>query len=440
MHYSLGLHMPFLTDLDSRAAVKGSRDPLGIQQIWTRLGRHVVGNLTTVSTSVRDYGTLLLGYHFAEQVAEEIGPGHDLATFIKWEQLVAYARAACNNDYAFRGTEKVKRILSEGTRICLSDDRAKQILASQKMYGLWGLYTGPARSSGLLEGEPARLTLAGREIVDGHYLPRLGGPNGRYANRIRELLRQKQSRLDIGRGDAPLAAAIAKALPKKLAKAEQRYYRSPLLHGGENDSTEGRQRQFADLIAETRDDDSWHFTPAAIRHIAKRARSHGAEWNPLSHRLERIATCETVIAPAAMLFSYMLGLDGKSVSTITDRLKSVWGSSLRTIDNTAVGNLRAEIAVSDAATGDRWIAVAEGLSAGNYANAVAALVQQNKSVMAARGGAAWIEIQGSKFNVRVRDEHGRLPVRDELPALWRFPYFLDSLRTVAEALAESGNE
>lgn len=49
------LDVPFLTDLDSRAAVKGSRDPLGIQAIWTRFGRHVVGNLTTVSNSVRDF-------------------------------------------------------------------------------------------------------------------------------------------------------------------------------------------------------------------------------------------------------------------------------------------------------------------------------------------------------------------------------------------------
>lgn len=60
---------PFLTDLDSRAVVKGSRDPLGIQQIWTRLGRHVVGNLTTVSDSVRDaYGwqNLKLGQDFYE--------------------------------------------------------------------------------------------------------------------------------------------------------------------------------------------------------------------------------------------------------------------------------------------------------------------------------------------------------------------------------------
>ena len=90
------LTTPFLTDLDSRAAVKGSRDPLGIQSIWTRLGRHVVGNLTTVSDSIRDFTTLLLGYYFAERLSNESGPGSELAVFLRWEQLAAYARAAIN--------------------------------------------------------------------------------------------------------------------------------------------------------------------------------------------------------------------------------------------------------------------------------------------------------------------------------------------------------
>jgi hypothetical protein len=61
--------VPFLTDLDPQLAVKGWRDPLGVQTVWARLGRHVVGNLTTVSTSVRDFTTLMLGYYFAERVA-----------------------------------------------------------------------------------------------------------------------------------------------------------------------------------------------------------------------------------------------------------------------------------------------------------------------------------------------------------------------------------
>jgi hypothetical protein len=162
------LTIPFLTKLDPRGAVKGSRDPLGVQPIWTRFGRHVVGNLTTVSTSVRDFTTLLLGYHFAEQLAAE-SPGSELSTFLKWEQLAAYARAAVNGDTAFRGTERVQKALSEGGRVSISDDQASQILADQKIYGLWGLYTVPGRSSGLLEGDPARLTPAARALVEGLY-------------------------------------------------------------------------------------------------------------------------------------------------------------------------------------------------------------------------------------------------------------------------------
>lgn len=77
------LDTPFLTELDSRAAVKGSRDPLGLQQIWTRFGRHAVSNLTTVSTSVRDFTTLLLGYYSANELADEPDASGELHTFLK---------------------------------------------------------------------------------------------------------------------------------------------------------------------------------------------------------------------------------------------------------------------------------------------------------------------------------------------------------------------
>src|SRR5262245_42910991 len=109
--------VPFLTDLDARAAVKGSRDPLGIQLLWTRFGRRVVGNLTIVSNSVRDFTTLLLGYHFVEELTDDLGPGSELETFLKWEQLAAYARGAINKDWRFRGTERVRRNLNDGKRV-----------------------------------------------------------------------------------------------------------------------------------------------------------------------------------------------------------------------------------------------------------------------------------------------------------------------------------
>jgi hypothetical protein len=42
--------------------------------------------------------------------------------------------------------------------------------------------------------------------------------------------------------------------------------------------------------------------------------------------------------------------------------------------------------------------------------------------------------------VRVAEERGSLPDRKELADLWRFPYFLNSLRSVAFVLKEPKHE
>jgi hypothetical protein len=127
----LDMLSPFLTELDDRAKIKGSRDPLGVQPIWSRLGRHVVANLTTVSNSVRDFTVLLLGYHFAQCVADDGGSDAELTTFLKWEQLAGYARAYVNKESGFRGTERVARRLAESDRVRLGADADAQILADQ---------------------------------------------------------------------------------------------------------------------------------------------------------------------------------------------------------------------------------------------------------------------------------------------------------------------
>ena len=134
---AIGLSIPFFTELDSRAAIKGSRDPLGVQAIWTRMGRHVVGNLTTVSTSVRDFTVTMLGYYFAERVAEESGCSDDLNVFLRWEQLAAYARGGGNNDWVFRGTERAKKNWNASDRIRLG--AGLWLLHTQRSENLWAL-------------------------------------------------------------------------------------------------------------------------------------------------------------------------------------------------------------------------------------------------------------------------------------------------------------
>ena len=229
-------------------------------------------------------------------------------------------------------------------------------------------------------------------------------------------------------------------LAKKLTAKEKAFYREHLLYGGPQDATQGLQKQAAELFAPTFGDESWGFTPTALRHFAKEARAPSRSWEKVAHNLDRIATCEAVMGPAAMLFSYMLGLDGKSMKTAADRVREAWGPGLRTVKPASFGELHSEIASGDKPTGDRWVAVAEAFAGGDYGCAVATLVDQNKAVMAARGGAAWIEIRKGALHVRVRDENGRLPDQDEVGDLWRFPYFLDSLQTVGATLQESDHD
>ena len=426
------LATPFLTDIDSRAAVKGSRDPLGIQQIWTGLGRHVVGNLTTVSNSVRDFTTLLLGYHFAEKLVDDLGPGTELSTFLKWEQLAAYSRAKANEDFLFRGTEKVRKNLSEGSRVILSDERSHQILSNQKIYGLWGLYSMPARSSGLLIGDPCRLTPVAKEFVERRCVPILEPHAGKGATKILQMLRSKQARLDVKAN--PLIEAVGKLLQPRLLKWEKDFFRTHLLHGGPDEKTDGRQQQLAVLLKELLSQAEFPWSTTVIGHLQKKAYASGTDWHPLAFRLHRIRTSESVLAPVSVLFTYLLGNDGKSIGAITARLREEWGTGLQTIDSEAFREMRGELGGGDSATADRWVSIADELCAGAFGNVLDLLIEQNASVMVSRGGAPWIEKQDGKLRVRFRDETGRLPKRDVLESLWRFPYFLDSLRTVARTL------
>jgi hypothetical protein len=431
------IRRPFLTDLDSRAAIKGSRDPLGIQPIWTRFGRHFVGNLSTVSVSVRDFTVLLLGYYFAEHVAEREGAGTELATFLKWEQLAAYSRAKVNGDWEFRGTERVRRNLDEGTTVTLSAAVADQILSSQKLYGIWGLYSMPARASGLLDGDPAKLTPLAREIVEQFYLFELTKAGFRDGKQILEMLSIGRIRLDTVGAHRSLLKTVAGLFRWRFTSREREFYREHLLYGGPDDSTEGRQRKLADLLIPKLSASDFPWTSAAVIGLAKEAASHGKEWHSLAFRLRRIAATETILAPASALFAYLLGSDDAPLTSVVKRLTESWGKHLTTVAVSALGDLKAELGSGDADTGERWSQIGEAMSEGDYLKLVRLLLQQNRVVMQSRGSAAaWIEEQNGRLKVRMAEERGSLPQKEDLRDLWRFSYFLNSLCSIGFALEE----
>lgn len=425
--------MPFFTDLDSRAAVKGSRDPLGFVPLWSRFGRRVVGNLTTVSDSVRGFTTLLLGYYFAARVLEREGAASEsmLDLFLKFEQLVGYARMHASGDGQFRGVDRVKKNLPDNGRVVLGSDLDHQILSNQKVYGLWGLYSMPARASGLLAKGETALTPAAREFVEDNYLPVFTRAGIRDGRQVMDLLAQRTPNVLLAGKHAPLGDVIATLMSSRYSTAERRYYNGALVLGGEQDDTSGRQAQLAALLGVT--DGARPFDMDELRSAIKGARKRGTDWEELTQDLRAIETLESVLVPAAAAFGLILNRAGLTPAKVAAELRKHWGRSLNHVAPTDMQALRPRIAIGfhDEKLADSLLQITSCLESGDYEEFVRLLLAHNAMVMQARQGAApWIRLENNKLVVLLRDEGRPLPAPDKLRRAWWNTYFINSLKVV----------
>jgi hypothetical protein len=93
--------LAFLSVLDDRAKPKGSRDPLGFELVWTHYGRRVIGNLTTVTSSLNNFAVALVGFKWANELCAHFPDGERQAKireiFLRYEQLTGYLRFLADN-------------------------------------------------------------------------------------------------------------------------------------------------------------------------------------------------------------------------------------------------------------------------------------------------------------------------------------------------------
>jgi hypothetical protein len=397
--------------------------------IWTRLGRRVVGNLSTVTSSVRDFKTLVLGFGLLRELRRAAGPDdeiNDLAAFLRWEQLAAYTRYQ-GGDQGFRGLRRVKARLSESGIVPLSVDADCQILGNQKVYGLWGLFTVPARASGLLEKEVNELTPAGEEFVERIWKPALSPIWGKLVSWVG----RDDRKFNLERQAAEIKRL--RAVWRQHTAAERPFWVHHLVDGGPSDRTQGRQSTLAALLKDTLVDEGFAFTQSSVKALAKRAAKHD---ECLAEDLLDIAACESVLAPSAAIFGYLQTLDRQPVGKPIDALRRQWPATLGTVDRPRFERLAPDLthASGSGRIAGLWVEVAGDLAEGRWQDAVPRLLAINKMVMDSRGGAAWVADDGGVLRVRFRDEEAYLPAAAELRNLWRFPYFLGSLRSVVAEL------
>jgi hypothetical protein len=212
----------FLTLEDPNARIQGSRDPLGVQPVWASFGRHVVTNLTTVTTSIRGFTVLLLGRLLTEKMIEKGAAGEQdaLSIFLRAEQMGSYARYLAHGvDGDIRGIERVKRFVEEnGSYIPIQDDISGMILSDQKVYGLWGLYSVSARTSGMIADGPVGLSEFARDFTDKNYWPVLHPAETKLFKLLKDGGRLRTH------GNDPIFSSMSKLLPQTFTDEEIWFY------------------------------------------------------------------------------------------------------------------------------------------------------------------------------------------------------------------------
>ncbi len=425
--------VPFLTLEDPNAKIKGSRDPLGVQPIWAAFGRHVVTNLTTVSTSVRGFTTLLLGRYFAADLVDRgMATREDaLDIFLRMEQICAYARYVGHGDDGdIRGIERVKRFVDEQDgRVAIQADRRGMILSDQKTYGLWGLYSVSARRSGLIPEGSLDVSPDAREFVERQYVRQLNGA----ARPLHQLL-AKGGILNT-RGKDAVFVAMANMMSGELLPEEVEFYAHFLRDGLEvEDVDPERQARFRELL-ETVADLNEPTGRAEILNLSRRARGRD---KGLATRLERIAHLEAFLAPSDALFQHLLTQGNQEPDTVADGIASHWGGRVPNLDRSAFQDLLDEIrSIVGPAIAQQMDRCHAALHDGDYEEAMLALLDWNQIVMNDRGAAPWLRYgEQGRLDVRYRGNEQLLPDENELNELWRNTYFIDALKSVTKQLEQ----
>lgn len=423
--------MAFLTLEDPNAKIKGSRDPLGIQPVWAAFGRHVVTNLTTQSTSVRGFTILLLGRYFAARLIEDgtVSQEEALNVFLRMEQIGAYIRYVAHKlEGNIRGIERVMTFLEEGRgKVNIQSDRRGMILSDQKTYGLWGLYSVPARTSGMIPEGSFGVTEKAREFIERNYMPSLES----VTNPLLRLL-SRGGTLDT-RTKEPVFVALTKILSETFTPEEIEFYGHYLRDGLEVKTTSReRQARFRDLLEANIDLDA-QVGREEVLQLSETAQGVDVA---LAEYLKRITHLEALLAPAAVIFDYILTQSGQRPKDVAAKLLKHWGGGVPNLDPSKFREILPEI--RETSTSEISAAVArshEALTTGNYEEAVFAVMDWNTKVMAVRNAAPWARLaEDGRIDVRYRGIERLLPDADDLPMLWHNSYFIDSLKSVTRQL------
>jgi|GEM_PF-1034609 len=376
----------FFTELDDSLRPRGSRDPLGIEHLWSGIGRKLVGNLTTVTQHLDNFIVTLVGFHLC--VKETTGQT-DWESFERFEQLTGRARVR-------RGKSDVigvRRIRSSAEfPVPLGSAWAARILDNPRQAGLWGLYSTALAAAGLTDGM-RRPTALGAQIAQ-IFLAAARGDVWRLA------LDQRRTAIDetdMRRMEKWVLALLGNPAGRKVladrllsgSDAPQRW------HGEVFDQAHAFM-QGKEYVPPARDFLHW---------LTRKS-------EPLQDFAQRVLWFDEALALSALTFNWLLGCHGRPAKEIEAQLAALakWPFRLP-----AAPDFSAEI------RDDEWRQRARGLAAfceamarGAWREATERLLSHHERVAGGRGGSPWCYWEEDRIKVVMSTTPGVLPAADEI--------------------------
>jgi hypothetical protein len=405
--------MAFLSLLDDRLKPKGSRDPLGFELVWTHYGRQIIGNLTTVTSSLSNFAVALLGFHWANEIHTNVLQVEKQArvreTFLRYEQISGYLRYLAGDNEIMGITRVSQRMDDEFMPVSFGRAADQQILSDQASYGLWGLYSTAMAESGLITGDirmPTPLGVQYAEQIE------------RYVNKneIVDLLTGNHSVLNDDL--LPHAKPFLKAINKKAIRTKLLH---ALMSGGDRHAVQSDLWLITQSLAEKRVEVG--SLSVFIQQVKKDASN-----DQLTTRLDEIEAVERLLVAANNLFHYCRQKDGASFHSVLAEV----GNRYR------YDHLPADLDLSAVPRGTSLLAINTALRNNDVATAIKHIFELNKLVMAQRSGAPWVELESSgNLRVRVPTETYALRSQEELESEWDYDYFIRSFLRIASQ-AEGG--
>lgn len=393
-----------LSLMDERSRPKGSRDPLGIEAIWSHMGRKVVGNLTTVTSNLDNFMVGLLCCAYASATTDQLDQIQ--INYMRAEQLAAYLRLADENE-GFLGINRAKANFKSG-QMPLGNDEPAQILSNQLSYGLWGLYSTAMQMAGLISGPERRLTEQGRALV-AEMVACLGEDQWQSFN---TLAASKQVSAD----DL-----------KTLSSDFSNMLRNPQLRRSVVQALlnwQGAKPMQLELYSRATD---------YLGHCSGEINvSAFCEWlhrqtetsDTLRETIAQIQSLEPLLILAATLMEWLQGQ------------KSCDRAGLLDILQPRLKGLELPNSWQGVDTLPHRAFLMRLFEAGNAQDADALIncvLEQNKLVMQQRGGAAWLEWQGDALRVRVANDRASIPqcFSTHCHGEWWNSYFIGSFLQIA---------